>query len=73
LIAVVEDMRRRAVDRAAAAIALAATDDAARDVVHAVARATADPDLRRALEEAARGEPVDVSILELLAARERLA
>jgi hypothetical protein len=70
LIAVVEDVKRRAVDRAAAAIALAATDDAAREVVHAAARWTADPDLRRVLEHAARGERVDASILAVLAARD---
>lgn len=69
LAAVAGDVRQCAVDRVAAAIALAAREDM-RPSIRELARSTADPELRRAFEQAARTEGVDATLIERLAARE---
>lgn len=65
LLAIARDTRRAALERAAAAIALAA-NEAARDDVLALARTTGDPELRRLFEQAARDGSVDTKRLERL-------
>jgi len=65
---IVDDVKRRAVDRVAAAVALA-TDDDGRARVRVAARGTADPDLRAALEQIAEDERPSAALVARIAER----